>query len=212
MPGHALQERVEFAETLRTTDPDSPTLCGGWSAAQLVAHLVLRERSATEALGRVPSQRAQAIAHRALDDYVAHHTYPNLVTAFADGPPVWSPFALPPVREAVNLLEYVVHHEDVRRAAEGWVPRVLPSQRQDAVWSRLRWGARLTLRAMPVPVRLVWPDHGAVTVGGREPVVTVTGAPEELALVAFGRQPVARVEYDGPDDAVQRVRGADIPV
>lgn len=212
MPGHALQERVEFAETLRNTDPAAPTLCGEWSAAQLAAHLVLRERSAVEALGRVPSQRAHAVAQRALDAFVARTPYRDIVAAFADGPPIWSPFALPPVREAVNLLEYLIHHEDVRRAAAGWVPRVLPNQRQDAVWSRLRWGARLTLRAMPVPVRLVWPDHAEVTVGGSEPTVTVTGEPQELALVAFGRQQVARVEYDGPDDAVQRVRGADIPV
>ncbi len=72
----------------------------------------------------------------------------------AAGPPRWSPFALPLVREAVNLLEYVVHHEDVRRAVDGWVPRVLPVSRQDASWSRLRLASRLTLRQLPVPVRL----------------------------------------------------------
>ncbi len=42
--------------------------------------------------------------------------------------------------------------------------------------------------------------------------MTVTGAAEELALVAFGRQAVARVDYNGPDDAVARVRGATIAV
>ena len=212
MPGHALQERVELAETFRSTEPTAPTLCGEWSAAQLAAHLVLRERSATELLGRVPSPRAHKIAQRALDTYVAQNPYRDIVTAFADGPPFWSPLGLPPAREAVNLLEYFIHHEDVRRAADGWVPRVLPVQRQDAVWARLRWGARLTLRAMPVPVRLVWPDHGEVSVGRGDAAVTVTGPPEELALVAFGRQQVARVEYDGPDEAVRRVRGADIAV
>ncbi len=97
----------------------------------------------------------------------------------------------------MNLLEYLIHHEDVRRAADGWVPRVLPTQRQAAVWSRLRVGARLTLRAVPVPVRLVWPDHGEVSVGRGDAAVTVSGPPEELALVAFGRQQVARVDYEG---------------
>lgn len=212
MARHALEERIEFAETLRSTEPTAPTLCGEWSAAQLAAHLVLRERSATELLGRLPSDRAQRIAQRAIDAYVARTPYREIVGAFAAGPPPWSPFALPPVREAVNLLEYLVHHEDVRRATDGWVPRVLPTQRQEAIWSRLRWGARLTLRAMPVPVQLVWPERGAVTVGRADPTVTVTGPPEELALLAFGRQPVARVEYDGPDEAVRRVRGADIAV
>lgn len=212
MPGHAVQERVELAETLRSTDPAAPTLCGEWSAAQLGAHLVLRERSATELLGRLPSERARAVAQRALDRYVARTPYTDLVSAVAAGPPRWSPFALPPVRETVNLLEYLIHHEDVRRSVPGWVPRVLPVQRQQAAWSRLRLAARLTLRQLPVAVRLDWPGHGAVSVGRGTPVVTVSGPPEELALVAFGRQPVARVTYDGPDDAVARVRGADIAI
>ncbi len=212
MPGHALQERVELAETLRSTEPTAPTLCGEWSAAQLAAHLVLRERSLTEVLGRVPSERAHAVAQRALDAYIARTSYREMVAAFADGPPPWSPFAFPPAREAVNLLEYVIHHEDVRRAADGWVPRVLPAQRQAAVWSRLRLGARLTLRSVPVPVRLVSPDHGEVSVGRGAAAVTVTGAPEELALVAFGRQQVARVDYEGSAEAVERVRHADIAI
>lgn len=212
MPGHAVQERVELAETLRSTDPAAPTLCGKWSAAQLGAHLVLRERSATELLGRLPSARAHAVAQRAIDRYVTRTPYAELVAAVAAGPPRWSPFALPPVREAVNLLEYFVHHEDVRRSVPGWVPRVLPVQRQNAIWSRLRLAARLTLRLMPVAVRLSWPDRGAVSVGRGDPVVTMSGPPEELALVAFGRQQVARVRYDGSDDAVAKVRGADIAI
>ena len=207
-----MQERIELADTLRSTDPAAPTLCGDWSVAQLAAHLVLRERSATELLGRVPSDRAQAVARRAIDGHVARTPYPQLVADVAAGPPRWSPFALPLLREAVNLLEYVVHHEDVRRAVDGWVPRVLPVSRQDALWSRLRLASRLTLRQLPVPVRLEWPGHDSVSVGRGRPGVTVTGAPAELALVAFGRQSVARVDYTGPDDAVAQVRGATIAV
>lgn len=211
MTRHALHERIELAESLRSTDPGAPTLCGEWTAAQLAGHLVLRERSPSEVLGRVPSRRAREAAQHVIDRYVARTPYPALVEAVASGPPMWSPFAMPVLREAANLLEYLVHHEDVRRAADGWVPRVLPVQRQAAVWSRLRMAARLTLRGVPVAVRLEWPAHGSVSVG-RGSAVTVTGAPEELALFAFGRQRVARVSYDGPDEAVERARGASIPV
>ena len=164
-----MQERIELADTLRSTDPAAPTLCGDWSVAQLAAHLVLRERSATELLGRVPADGARAVAQRAIDGHVARTPYEQLVADVAAGPPRWSPFALPLLREAVNLLEYVVHHEDVRRAVDGWVPRVLPVSRQDALWSRLRLASRLTLRQLPVPVRLEWPGHGSVSAGRGRP-------------------------------------------
>jgi len=212
MRRHALDERIELAESLRLADPHDPTLCGDWNAAQLAGHLVLRERSVKEALGRVPSHRMNAIAQHAIDTYVAGRSYQRLVDDVADGPPIYSPFALPPVREAVNLLEYLIHHEDLRRASEGWIPRVLPVQRQAAIWSRLRVAGLLTLRLMPTPVRLQWPDHGAVSVGFGEPEVTVVGPPEELALVAFGRQRVARVDYDGAAESVAKVREASISV
>jgi uncharacterized protein (TIGR03085 family) len=215
MRRHALHERMELAETLRETDQDAPTLCGDWTTAQLAAHLVLRERSLTEVLGRIPSDRTQGVAQRAIDSYVARTPYREIVAAVASGPPPWSPFALAPVRETVNLLEYLVHHEDVRRAVVGWVPRVMPTQRQESIWSRLRVGAKLTLRSVPVPLRLVWPEHGDIAVGragSGGPQVTLTGEPEELALVAFGRQRVAKVEYSGPPDAVESVRNADIAV
>jgi uncharacterized protein (TIGR03085 family) len=212
MPRHALDERIELVDTLRITDPDATTLCDGWSAAHLVAHLVLRERSVSELVGRLPSERARGLARRTVEDTLRSRSYSELIDDFAAGPPPWSPFAFPPVREAVNLLEYVVHHEDVRRGAPGWVPRVLPPERLRAVWSRLRVGARLTMRAAPVPVRLVWPEHGSVSVGRGEAAVTVTGAPVELALVAFGRQSASRAEFTGPDDAVARVRSAELRV
>ena len=67
MSGHAFQERVELAETLRSTDPAASTLCGDWTAAQLAGHVVLRERSPSELLGRLPSRRARDAAQRVID-------------------------------------------------------------------------------------------------------------------------------------------------
>ena len=49
---------------------------------------------------------------------------------------LWS---LPPVREQANLLEYLVHHEDVRRAADGWRPRSVTPAFERAVWSGCGW-------------------------------------------------------------------------
>jgi hypothetical protein len=42
--------------------------------------------------------------------------------------------------------------------------------------------------------------------------VTVTGDPLELALVAFGRQAMAEVEYDGPSADIAVVRDSALPV
>jgi uncharacterized protein (TIGR03085 family) len=214
----AVAERHALAETLRCTEPNSPTLSGDWTAAQLTAHLVLRERSAVELLGRLPSWRLQHIAQREIDKLVAHEPYVRLVDQLDAGPSwrdarlpvptsiIWS---LPPVRERANLLEYLVHHEDVRRATPGWAPRELSPAMTDAVWRRLPVSTRLTMRGVPRRVALVWPGHGEVLAGrGRDVAVRVTGEPVELTLFAFGRRDVARVEYDGAPLDVGAVRGA----
>jgi len=213
MARHVLSERTAFARTLRGTDPAAPTLCGEWTAAQLTAHLVLRERSLVELGGRLPVARLQQRAHSAVDAYAEQFGYSELIDQFEFGPPRWSAFAFPPVREAVNLLEYMVHHEDVRRAAPGFRVRVLPPGDQAAAWSRLRFTARITLRQVPQGVRLVSPEHGAIDAPKPgAPLVTVTGEPLELALVIMGRQPVAQVSYDGPADEVASFSGARIAI
>ena len=211
MAGHVLAERAAFVQTLRRTDPDARTLCGDWDAAQLTAHLVLRERSARELAGRVPRPAFQRLAQRGIDAYVASRSYSELVDDFAAGPPVWSPWVLPPVREAVNLLEYLVHHEDVRRARDSAVPRELAADVQDAVWTRLRVSSRLTLRQVPQGVRLIAPGRGEIVSRPKASrVVTVTGDPVELALVTMGRQRVAVVRYDGDPGDVASFSGARI--
>jgi uncharacterized protein (TIGR03085 family) len=224
MVHYVVPERHALAETLRRTPPDSATLSGDWTAAQLTAHLVLRERSAVELLGRLPNRRLQRIAQRQIDDLVAREPYERLIEIFDAGPSwrdarlpvpaalVWS---LPPVRDRANLLEYLVHHEDVRRAAPGWTPRPLAVAEQRAVWRRLPVAARLTLRKVSVGLVLAWPSHGEIRTrrakqGG--PVVTVTGDPVELALFTFGRIDVAQVGYDDEPDDIARVRGADISI
>ncbi|MCZ0995811.1 hypothetical protein O1L44_25940 [Streptomyces noursei] len=44
------------------------------------------------------------------------------------------------------------------------------------------------------------------------PVVTVTGEPGELTLFAFGRLDAAKVELDGDEDAVAKLRAAQLGV
>ncbi len=222
MPHHAADERHALAETLRRVAPDAPTLCGEWTAAHLAAHLVLRERSVVELAGRIPIAALQRRAARLVDDLAATRDYQQLVDLVDAGPswtdvigpvPVAWIWVLPPVRERANMLEYLVHHEDVRRAAPGWEPRVLPADTLAAVWKQLHLLARVTMRAVPVGVTLQWPDHGRIRsrlVRRGAPEVTVSGEPVELALFGFGRGDVARVEFDGADADIAAVRAADI--
>ncbi|HVU91512.1 MAG TPA: TIGR03085 family metal-binding protein [Jatrophihabitans sp.] len=219
MRQHALDERHALAETLRSTGPDAPTLCGEWSAAQLAAHLVLRERSLVELAGRAPVERLRRQAQARIDALVARQPYGQLVAELERGPswadlPLGFVWALPPVREAANLLEYLVHHEDVRRAAPSWTPRTLPVDVQMAVWKRLPFAGRLTLRKVSVGLELAWPGHGSFRARGRAgaPAVRVSGEPVEVALFAFGRADVAGVEYDGEPEQIALVRGAEIGI
>ena len=222
MAHHAVDERHALAKTLRATDPDSPTLCGDWTAAQLTAHLVLRERSVVELSGRLPVRALQRRSARAVDDLVKAQPYGELVDAVASGPswtdvsgpvPVAWAWSLPLVREQANLLEYLVHHEDVRRAAPDWEPRPLPVEVQTAVWKRLPLLTRMTMRAVPLGVELSWPSHGSIAAGRARrdgTTVRIVGQPVELALFAFGRGAVARVEIEGSPSDLIILKGARI--
>lgn len=63
-------------------------------------------------------------------------------------------------------------------------------------------------RRSPVGVRLVAPATEPIIAGPDAPVVTVTGAPVELLLVANGRIRVASVDIDGTPADVESLRTA----
>ena len=55
---------------------------------------------------------------------------------------------LDPIDELVNTVEFFVHHEDVRRAQDGWTARALDPALEDALAGPLqRLGGVLTRRA-----------------------------------------------------------------
>jgi uncharacterized protein (TIGR03085 family) len=192
------RERRELSDLFEELGPDAPTLCEGWTTADLAAHLVVRERHPLAAVGIV----VPALAERA-DLGMAREKaggYERLVDRVRGGPPL-GPFAVPGLRTLLNLQEYVVHHEDVRRA-NGMGPRTDRPELQDQVWGMLRSGARLLLRRVHgAAVRLQRPDGSSTTVG-RGPEVVLTGEPVELLLYLFGREAAAEVELSG-DEAAQ---------
>jgi uncharacterized protein (TIGR03085 family) len=213
MMGHARDERLALCALLDKVGPREPTLCGGWATVDLAAHLVLRERRPDAAAGIVLAPLAGYT--RRVQRRLAEGTpYPRLVQAVRDGPPRLSPMRIGGADEQVNLVEFFVHHEDVRRARAGFQARELSQGLTEALWRRLRM-ARFILRKVPVGVEFARDDEpgdGAakvrITARARTPAVTVTGPPGELTLWAFGRTSAARVRLDGSEAAVSALRAA----
>jgi uncharacterized protein (TIGR03085 family) len=174
---------------------------------QLVCHLLVRERHPVAAAGIAVPPLAGLTEH-AMQRF-GRTDFGVLVERFRS--PWLVPFAVPGVEQLWNTLEFLVHHEDIRRAQAGWAPRSLAEADEQTVWSYLTVAGRGLARPAGVPVRIEWGSQAATLRGGDDPVV-VRGLPSELALLLQGRARVAEVEYDGPAAAVTRLRGADLGV
>jgi uncharacterized protein (TIGR03085 family) len=209
---NARDERSALCDLLTELGPNRPTLCAGWQTADLAAHLVLRERRPDAGAGVMGGPLA-GYTRRVQDRLRTKTSFPRLVELIRIGPPRLSMFALPGMDERANLVEYFVHHEDVRRAQPDWEPREIRVGLADELWRRLRL-ARLMLRRAPVGVELVRADAPAAGDGGRvritararTPVVTVAGSPAELTLWTMGRTGAAQVRMDGSDADIATLR------
>lgn len=206
--GWAGTEKNALVDTLRRADPDVDTLCSGWSTRRLLAHLVLREQdvlgSLGDAVGRAEPGQEKYLG-RLADGARTPEGYAGLVDRFVAGPPRWSPMSW--ASEQLNLVEYVVHHEDVRRgSAHPGEPRSLPPAQDKAIWRQLSLMGRLKFRRSPVPVVLARPDGSTARVGKgteqQDEQVVLTGEPVELALYVTGRRAAAHVQVSGPPAAV----------
>ena len=203
---YSLDERLALAALLAQAGPDAPTLCTGWQTRDLAAHVVLRERRPDAGLGMIGGPLAGYTA-RVQQGYLDRYSYPELIAIFRSGPPRLSPFAIPGADQAANTVEYFVHHEDVRRGAAGWTERELPPGLSEALWKRLK-SSRLFLRGAPTGVALARADASAPAIIAKHAAdcVTVVGRPAELTLWSMGRAGAADVRYEGPDDAIARLR------
>jgi uncharacterized protein (TIGR03085 family) len=204
MSRYARIEREVLADTLLEVGPDAPTLCAGWTARDLAAHIVVRDRRPDAAPG-VFLKPLAGWTDRVRRGYRDAHPYPDLVAQVREGPR-WSPVSVGPLDELVNTVEFFVHAEDARRGQPGWQPRDLDPGLLAALWSRVPSMARLALRRFPAPVRVVAPGYGAA--GSGNPAVTVTGDPGELTLFLFGRQRAALVELTGDAGLTARLSEA----
>jgi uncharacterized protein (TIGR03085 family) len=189
-------ERQDLCTLFEELGPDVPTLCEGWTARDLAAHLVVRERRPDAALGilAVPFERH---GEKVRLEFAAK-PWDELVELVRSGPPRCSVFGVPAVDRLANTMEYFIHHEDVRRT-NGLEPRELHPELSDQLWDIVRRMSKLTLRKAPCGVTLRTTDGHTVVANGSVPRVSVRGPVGELALFVYGRQDAAQVELLGDD-------------
>jgi uncharacterized protein (TIGR03085 family) len=196
MVSFAQAERARLADLLTQVGPHARTLCAGWQARDLAAHVVLRERRPDAAVGILV--RPLAGHTRSVQDHLAGTPWPELVATVRSR----SPLLVGPLDDLINSTEFFVHAEDVRRAQPGWEPLGDDPRRDGVLWRVLRSRGRLFFRRAPVGVVLALPDGRTCTANARTPAVTLTGAPAELLLYAYGRTEQARVQLSGDDDTL----------
>ncbi|MFJ6214005.1 TIGR03085 family metal-binding protein [Streptomyces sp. NPDC092296] len=202
MSTYAREQRRRLAALLEEAGPQAPTLCEGWTAADLAAHIVVRERRPDVLPGIVIPALAGWTAK--VQDRYAARPFTELLSLIRSGPGRVSLFALPGADEGGNTAEYFVHAEDVRRAGAEWKPEPLDPGLAEALWRRVPMAARIEAgQRSPVGLVLRRPDGQTVVARKGTPVVTVTGEPGELLLFAYGRSSRTAVTVEGDPDAVR---------
>ena len=198
------RERAQLCLRFDELGPDAPTLCEGWTTFDLAAHLAIRERNPVAAIGIIAGPLS-SLADKGMARE-KRRGYAAVVDRVRTGPPL-GPFAVPGLRQQINLIEYVVHHEDVRRA-NGMGPRADIDDVQDVVWGMVRRLARFAIRGVPkgLGIELARPGGDVAAVRSGDRTARVTGDPVEVLLWAYGRGDRAEVERSGAVDELATVR------
>lgn len=198
MPADVL---VEKPERLALTDlfdelgPDAPTLCEGWTTEDLAVHLIVCE-SRPHAWLAIPMGDRSDRLRRYFEDLVEKERargWTALVDRVRKGP-AWGPTSKQWVRERMLFREFLIHHEDVRRA-NGRDPRTDVPHLQEAAWRKVpSFAKRMLAVNKPYGLQLVHPDGRVHTVREGDKYVRIGGEPIEQFLYVFGRTGAANVE------------------
>ena len=203
-PHLARQERALACALLTESGPDAPTLCEGWLARDLAAHLFVRERRLLAMPGILFGGTFAKLTAASMASALRRYGFAGLVARVRSGPPrLWRP-----LDDLVNTVEYFVHSEDLRRAVPANEPRSDPYL-DAALWVSLgRMSAMMTRKVKGAGLELERPDGVRIVARRAQPRAVLTGGPQELVLFMFGRKKVARVTLSGPDAAQRVVREA----
>jgi uncharacterized protein (TIGR03085 family) len=203
------QQRHALCDMLGTLAPaqwSAETLCTGWDAADVAAHLIVREREPWAAPGIVFGGPARALTERRRTRWKARG-HQRLVEALRSGPP-W-PLSGP--LGDYQAVEDWIHEQDIRRGGAG-LDRLQPEpQLAEELWRAIRrLGARTLALGVDVVIELTdGARHHRLQARRRMPLalptsahpdVTIAGPVGELLLYTTGRT-VAEVTTSGDDRA-----------
>jgi uncharacterized protein (TIGR03085 family) len=206
----AAAERAALCDLFDELGGEAPTLCEGWDAADLAAHLVVRETRPDALAGLIiPPLHGHTAKLEAAKR--GGSSFASLVASLRGGPPFWSPLGLPVVRDKGNLHEFFIHHEDVRRAQSAWTVRALTPATTAGLWNVVRMMAPMLAKGLTgTRVDLKTPQGGERSLGPADSKhqVTITGEPGEILLYLSGRQPFAQVRLSGTQSGQARLAAA----
>src|SRR5688500_16256361 len=137
------RERADLVATLRSVGPAAPTLCSGWSAGDIAAHVAVSEsgfglplfvfngirRVLPARLTRRLIDGAQSSGDR-LNARMGARGWSEVLRRLEDGPPRL--FAVGTLAQ-LRVVEEWIHHEDVRRGAG------LPARTGDQAYEAALW-------------------------------------------------------------------------
>ena len=201
------QERGALCDLFDELGGEAPTLLTGWTAQDLAAHLVLRERDVIAAPCLVLPGPFARFAEGRRARLAKQEDFTWLVDRIRSGPPPGF-FRIGWVRSFPSLNEFFIHHEDLRRANGLGARESLTPALEAALWRNVRRGARyLSRRLRGVGLEIAWTGTDKrILIRDADPTARLSGPPGELLLFLFGRQCAARVEITGPVAAVAVVR------
>ncbi|WP_336249247.1 hypothetical protein [Stomatohabitans albus] len=210
-------------ESLTTPQWHAETVCKGWNASHIAAHLIVRERNPFAALGIV----FPAFSGFHTRGVAKVSTYPRawLINRLYDGPPWWTRVG------QIHIGEDWIHTQDIVRghatdADPNHELEIDSGTHPPALYTGLVRAcdrfAPLAFRALAGPFRIHLTDGEGfertwmVRPGTRSavlanmtnvaPDVTITGSIGELLLTLTGREHVATVTYTGNPDHITTIR------
>jgi uncharacterized protein (TIGR03085 family) len=206
----------DLLESLTDEQWAAETLCEGWDAADLAAHLLVREREPWASAGLlVPPLAWLHESRRAARVKTGRD---ELQAQLREGPPLYMTVG---IVGRIQVAEDYIHTEDVRRGgahAMGSGPRLVPDdgtgdpEREEILWEAIGRFALQTLGGVDADGAITLTDgmaSRAYVLGGRlarrartaDPTrtVTVSGPVGDLLLFTTGRAAVS-LDVTGPED------------